>query len=65
MSHTLEFGTTVFNFNSDMSGDVLIQVGDRQTCAVPGGHLLLFMAEIIRRRRIEALEDADSDELLS
>jgi hypothetical protein len=54
---------TFFNFNSDLSGDVTIQRGD-STIEVPGDHLMQFIANYIRRQKIEALEQADDRQIL-
>ncbi len=65
MSHTQIFDdgpehTTVFNYNSDMSGDVTISYvtpsSGKKTIQVPGRHLLQFVANIVRQRRISVVE---------
>ena len=50
---------TVFNYNSDMSGDVIIISGNdvSKKFNIPAFDILEFVAEIIRRRRISKLED--------
>ena len=62
---------TVFNFNSDLSGDVLIhnpdtELGwDEQTeLAIPGEDLLAFIANFVRNARISQLEQCSDSEIL-
>jgi len=52
----------VFNFNSDLSGNVLIRVSDREI-EVPGDDLLGFIANYVRNRRISQLEQATAEEI--
>ena len=61
----------IFNFNSDLSGEVIISRGvagdmlaTEAVSRVSGEALLAFVAEYVRRRRQAALEDASVGELL-
>lgn len=53
---------TVFNFNSDMSGNVII-AHRGQEIEVPGEHLLQFVANYIRQERIASLEQANDRQI--
>ena len=66
--HSCEIGNTRFQYNSDLSGDVIVitnvgSVGETST-RVPGKDLLGFLAEHIRLARIIHLEEASQEELL-
>lgn len=62
--HTYIHGDEVFNYNSDLSGDVIISYKDHQGgCRVSGTALLAFVAEYVRRQRISALEDAGDNDM--
>ncbi len=54
---------TVFNFNSDFSGDVIIKRNGK-TVNVPGRDLLALIAEHIRREKISRLENASDMQVL-
>lgn len=60
---------TIFQFNSDLSGDVLIVNKQAQTLrgekVVSGAALLEFVAEYVRTRQIAKLESLAVDDLLS
>ncbi len=62
--HSLRFGETVFNYNSDLSGDVDIRREGKFEVSVPGTHLLAFVAEYVRGRAVAELEDMPAYELL-
>jgi len=67
-THICDSGTR-FHYNSDLSGDVLVQVGragvtTHHPVAIPGHDLLAFVAEYVRRRKINQWEDASTAELL-
>lgn len=66
---------TVFNYNSDMSGDVIISSNDiNKQCVnwsgvmvlieIPTFDILEFVAEVIRIQQISKLEQMDVCELL-
>ena len=55
---------TDFNFNSDLSGGVLVKLHDGRRFEVPGSHLMQFAAEVVRRAKIAALEDAKTEDIL-
>ena len=58
---------TVFNYNSDWSGDIQIISASpplHESVVIPFEHLLRFMAERIREQRISELEDKSWREIL-
>ena len=62
---TFSHGKVTFNYNSDLSGDIIISTALRYNeLQVPGEALLAFVAEYVRRQRIGALEDASASEIL-
>lgn len=66
--HTLEASKgTIFNFNSDFSGDVILhiteQAGTTREFEVPFDDLAELVAEYVRRKKIARLEDA-TDEII-
>ncbi len=64
MAHSLMCGTTMFIFHSDLSGDVIIRDAEARELSVPGGDLMSFVADYVRRRRIAELEDAAALDIL-
>lgn len=69
--HTLETQFTRFHYNSDLSGDVLIQrlspIGEKfeqVEFSVNGQCLLDLVAEYIRSQRIAKIEEMEIEELL-
>lgn len=63
--HTGCYEHTVFNHNSDLSGDVIIR--DLRTGTeinVPGADLLSFVADHVRQRRISEIAECGPEELL-
>lgn len=62
-THAESHERTVFNYNSDLSGDVEIDC-DGATIHVPGEALFAFIAEYVRRERIAAIENASDDKVL-
>lgn len=62
--HTYTCGTTTFNFNSDISGEVTIRRPDGAALNVPGGDLVAFVAEYVRQRRFSELESMTALEVL-
>ena len=65
--HTFEHDGVVFNYNADMSGDVIIwREGQkpRMNLLVPASALVAFVADYVRRERISAIEDASDIEML-
>jgi hypothetical protein len=66
-------GGTIFNHNGDLSGDTLIVVEAermKHVCGVvvvniPAQDMLDFIADYVRMRKITALEQATSEELLN
>lgn len=56
-----------FDFNGDLSGDV--QIGccngdDQRSAMVDGQDLIAFVAELVRRRKVAAVENASDEEIL-
>lgn len=62
--HHSKQGKTAFNYNSDMSGDVQIVNEAGVELWVPGRDLLGFMAEWVAMRRIEAIEQMATHDVL-
>lgn len=62
--HTATCGKTNFNFNSDLSGDVVITNDAGTTIMVPGGDLVAFVAEYVRQQRIAEIENMTALEVL-
>ena len=78
--HSADFGTHVFLYNSDLSGDVKIikkltedEMKNMSTAEiiaaqceieVPGHILLDFVADYVRNERIAKLEQMSTDEIL-
>lgn len=54
---------TEFNYNSDLSGEVIIKV-QNEVIRVPGDDLLEFVASYVRSRKISKLEDLDYTDVL-
>ena len=61
--HTIEVaskaGPIVFNYNSDLSGDVIITHDHGREVCLPGNALLIFIANYVRDVSMEALEVRD------
>ena len=55
---------TEFNFNSDLSGNVEIVAPSGSRLSIPCKHLLAFAAEVVRRDKTSALEDASDQQIL-
>lgn len=53
-----------FHYHSDLSGQVIISLPDREPFTVPGSALLSFIANYVEGRRIAHIEDMDDYELL-
>lgn len=65
MSHTKEYKNTFFHYNSDLSGEITIEDKDTQAVIfVSGKNLLDFIAEHVRRERIDKLELMTANEIL-
>ncbi len=66
--HTFSHGDVTFNFNSDLSGEVIIRTGRpekvQDSIEVPGEALLAFIANVVRDHAIEALESMPDDNLI-
>lgn len=63
--HHFDGEKNFFNYNSDLSGDVEVGTnGLRMTFKINARDLLDFLADVVRNRRIAALEDAAPDEIL-
>lgn len=67
--HTIKFNGVLFHHNSDLSGEVILDVRDEargtgQCLKVPADALLAFVAHFVRRERTAALEDASPTEVL-
>jgi hypothetical protein len=50
---------TVFNYNGDMTGDVVVRGKDGSAIDVPGEDLLDFVGLIIQTRLISRIESAE------
>ena len=61
--HSLVLGHTVFQFNEDFSGDVIITRNGR-AAEIPGEFLLELAAEYVRSQKISRLEDKSWKEIL-
>jgi hypothetical protein len=66
MAHTWQHGNTIFIGNSDLSGDIkLVDARTKEPIGqVAGADLIDFIAGHVRRCRINALEQASTDEIL-
>lgn len=64
MSHSWNIGETTFIGNSDLSGDITICGPDSSKVHVPGKDLLEFIAEHIKRMKIEEIESQDPEAIL-
>lgn len=77
--HNAQHGRAIFNFNSDLSGDVLISVPSydvqggatpptgekpRLTVTIEGEALIKFVSNYLRRRLISHIEQIDVPALL-
>lgn len=66
--HTVHFGEyTTFHYNGDYSGDVIIKrhgISDSGEMRLPIDALEFFIAEAIRARKIEKLEQATTKQIL-
>lgn len=70
--HTFPAKSVTFHHNSDLSGDVWLDVKSEvevhengvKTVKVAGKDILAFVADYVRNQRIAALEQADTDTLL-
>lgn len=56
---------TWFNYNSDLSGEVLIHAEKLGQVSINGDDLMEFAAEMVRRRRLSQLEDMPWQDLLT
>ena len=56
---------TIFNYNSDLSGDViLINKDTKAEFVVPGKDILDFVANYVRDKKIATIEDMNTEEIL-
>ena len=56
---------TIFNYNSDLSGDViLINKDTKAEFVVPGKDILKFVANYVRDKKIATIEDMNTEEIL-
>ena len=56
---------TIFNYNSDLSGDViLINKDTKAEFVVPGKDILEFVANYVRDKNIATIEDMNTEEIL-
>lgn len=62
--HTFTSNKTIFHYNSDMSGDVVILTPEKIEFRVDGRSILEFVAEYVRGQRIRRIENQEVDELL-
>ena len=63
--HTLGNKRTIFNYNSDFSGDIkIVDVATGNTIEVASDDLLYFVADFIRSEKISKLEQMSTKELL-
>lgn len=57
---------TIFNYNSDFSGDIIIRDVNNNDVKVEGSDILEFVALCyVQSKKIERLEQADYEELLT
>jgi len=64
--HTYEGETTIFHYNSDFSGDVLIRVGINTKIKVKAKDLLKFIAYCyVASKKRETIENMGYKELLN
>lgn len=69
--HIFERGNCKFHYNGDYSGQVYIEIpeskfgGDGGTVMISCDILLAFVAEFIRQKRIETIEKATMNEILT
>jgi hypothetical protein len=61
---TTEIGNYYFNHNADYSGDVEICGNGGQSMYVPFETLAIFVADVVRKKKIDELEHADTNALL-
>lgn len=61
--HTFKFGKEIINYNSDYSGNVIINNGE-ESIEVSAEILFAFTADMIRNKKINELENATTDEIL-
>lgn len=63
--HTYEGSKSIFNYNTDLSGDVVITDALLHEVTIPGEDLIDFVAYCyVLQKKIEKLEQTDSIELL-
>lgn len=55
--HTFESGDARLHYNSDLSGDVEIVDKDGNRVSVPGYFILHFVANYVKEKQIEELEN--------
>lgn len=63
--HSFRGYTTSIHYNSDGSGDAIVHDSNTLTeVRVPCADLVAFVAELVRAKRIAALEQASVEELI-
>ena len=68
--HMFQAGDTIFNFNSDGSGDVRIQRADdlnyasSEQLSVPMAHVFEFVAHFVKSQQISQIEDQNWEKVL-
>lgn len=50
---------TVFHYNADLSGFVVVQCEDKRELVIPGHDLMEFAANIVKEHRISEMENMD------
>lgn len=63
--HTLNGSRTRFIFNGDFSGDVIVRhLVSNKELAIPAKDLIMFVAEYVRKCKIEKLEMMEPHQVL-
>ena len=64
--HTYNYENYTFNYNSDLSGEVIIYdtLKPNEQIEIEGHALVEFVAEFIKNKKIAELENATTSELL-
>lgn len=66
MAHTFTTdGESVFAYNGDFSGDVIIANKAGEQIKIPMSELLGFLRQYVESKKVEKIEQASLDELLN